>query len=258
MSVHRSKGRLGRRIAAVVTATATASAVLLAAPPPAGAAVTFAEDFTGTQLRSTVWTAETRDFDGVCANSANASVGSGVLSLVARRTSGSCPYTGARVVTRDKKYVGFGLTTARIDFNTRRGSWQGFVMFGKRTTETALAAGEIDVAEVTSGELHYRLWSVRQDDATRRCGVPIDIAFSGFDNWHVYGVDHQPTYVRFLLDGRVKATISKSQMLANGCTWPFDRPFSIVLSNRAGGYGGQPDPAQFPVTMRVDWVRHSS
>ena len=122
----------------------------------------------------------------------------------------------------------------------------------------ALAAGEIDAAEISAGTLHYRLWSVRQNDATRRCGIPIDVPFGGLNDFHVYGVDHQPTYVRFLLDGRVKATITKSQMLTKGCTWPFDRTFHIVLSNRAGGFGGQPDPAQFPVTTYVDWVRHSN
>jgi beta-glucanase (GH16 family) len=257
MSVdHRTKRTLGRRIAAVMTAAA--SGLLLALPAPADAAVTFAEDFSGTALRSTVWTAQTSAINDICASTQNASVGGGMLSMVARRTSGSCPYTGARVLTKDKLYVGYGTTTARIDFNTRRGSWQGFVLFGKRSGGLALAAGEIDAAEISAGTLHYRLWSVRQNDATRRCGIPIDVPFGGLNDFHVYGVDHQPTYVRFLLDGRVRATITKSQMLNQGCTWPFDRTFHIVFSNRAGGWGGQPDPAQFPVTTRVDWVRHSS
>ena len=248
-----------RRIAALTgaaSALAMTALTALTVPAPAGASSSFAEEFSGSELRATVWTAQTNAINDTCASSENASVSGGMLRLVARQTSGDCPYTGARVVTRDKLYVGYGLTTARIDFNTRRGSWQGFVLFGKRSSGTALQAGEIDAAEITAGTLHYRLWSVRQNDSTRRCGVPIDVPFGGLNEWHTYGVDRQPTYVRFLLDGQVKATITKSQMLAKGCTWPFERTFSIVLSNRAGGYGGRPDPAKFPVTMNVDWVRH--
>jgi hypothetical protein len=52
-----------------------------------------------------------------------------------------------------------------------------------------------------------------------------------------------------------QATITESQLVAKGCTWPFERQFSMVLSARAGGWGGTPDPSSYPVTTLVDWVR---
>jgi hypothetical protein len=101
--------------------------------------------------------------------------------------------------------------------------------------------------------VHYRLWSV--NSAGSRCGVAIDQPNSGLGQWHTFGINRQSTYTEFFLDGVKKATITKSQLLAKGCTWPFERPFSLALSATAGGWGGTPDPSRYPLTTLVDWVR---
>jgi beta-glucanase (GH16 family) len=240
-----------RYVSVLLAGVALACAAITA--PSVAATYDFHDEFSGTSLNTAVWTAETRNFDGVCAAASNVRLSGGYLQMTARRGGTSdCPWVGSRVVTKDKRYLGYGLVRARVTWNPAPGFWGGFVMFGRASGGSRLADGEIDT-EIRDGLIHYRLWSV--DSAGQRCGIAIDKPNTSLDHWHTFGVNRQPTYTRFLLDGVTQATITKTQMVAKGCTWPFERQFSLVLSARAGGWGGTPDPDEFPVTTLVDWVR---
>jgi len=242
------------------------TAPVAAAPVPAEVAAATSEtividDFNGDQLNTRTWTALTDRHNDVCVNARNASVGGGYLRLRAHQGStDECPYVGARLSSKGKRTVGHGVTGARIDFNTRQGSWQPFVLFGTCPDGVKLLrCGEVDVAEVTRGVVHARLWSVRRDDPDTRCGIKADKPFQGLGQFHRYAVNLQPTFAAFLIDGQRWATITKRQVLANGCTYPFDdegRRFTIRIGNTAGGWGGTPNPDAYPVTMFVDSIWH--
>jgi beta-glucanase (GH16 family) len=242
---------MGRKLAALLAGAALAA---VGSALPAGA-VTYAfhDEFSGSSLNKAVWTAQTASFGGVCAAAGNASVSGGYLRMTVRKGStAGCPWVGARVISQGKRYLGYGLVNARVQWNAAQGFWGGFVMFGRASGGNRLADGEIDT-EITDGVVHYRLWSV--NSAGKRCGVPIDQPNGTLGQWHTFGVNRQPTYTEFYLDGVKQATITESQLVAKGCTWPFERQFSMVLSARAGGWGGTPDPSSYPVTTLVDWVR---
>jgi len=239
-------------VASVVAVVATCILPAL----PAAAAYAFHDEFSGTTLDSHVWTAQTSRLKNVCSSAGNVRLSGGYLRMTARQgDTDDCPWVGSRVVSAGKLYLGYGLVKARVRWNPAPGFWGGFVMFGEASGGSRLADGEIDT-EIRDGLVHYRLWSV--DASGNRCGIPIDQPNDSLDAWHVFGVNRQPLYTQFFLDGTKKATITKSQMLAKGCTWPFDREFSLVLSARAGGWGGVPDPEQYPVTSLVDWVRYQA
>jgi beta-glucanase (GH16 family) len=221
--------------------------------PANGATFAFHDEFSGTALNTTNWTAQTGKSGGLCSSAANARVSGGFLAMTARRgTTTDCPWVGARLVSEGKRTLDYGLVQTRVKWNAVPGFWGGFVMFGTPSGGRRLADGEIDT-EITNGVIHYRLWSVNAAD--KRCGVPVDRSSSTLNQWHTFGVNRQPTYTQFFLDGVRQATITKAQMVAKGCTWPFTRRFSMVLSARAGGYGGTPVASRFPVTTTVDWVR---
>jgi len=221
--------------------------------PASAAAYQFHDEFSGSSLNTAVWTAQTAPFNGVCVSSGNVRVSGGYLRLTVHKgTRAGCPWDGSRVISQDKRYLGYGLVQARVRWNAVQGFWGGFVMFGKAGAGSRESDGEVDT-EITNGVVHYRLWSVNA--AGKRCGVPIDQPNSSLSQWHTFGVNRQATFTEFYLDGVKKATITKTQMVAKGCTWPFERQFSMVLSARAGGWGGTPDPARYPVTSLVDWVR---
>jgi beta-glucanase (GH16 family) len=225
----------------------------IAGVPASAAASTFHDEFSGTALNKAVWTAQSSTVGGVCSSASNVRVSGGDLRMTARQgTTASCPWVGSRVVSEGKRYLDYGLVTARVRWNAAQGFWGGFVMFGKKSGGPRLADGEIDT-EITDGVVHYRLWSV--DAAGNRCGVPIDRPNRSLNQWHTFGVNRQAAFTEFYLDGVKQATITKSQLLAMGCTWPFGRPFSMVLSARAGGWAGTPNPSQYPVTTLVDWIR---
>lgn len=215
----------------------------------------FIDRFNGGELNQRVWTAETGRITELCVSDRNVGVRGGHLLLTVRRgQTQACPYVGARVVTEGKRRFAVGLIEARIKVNSVPGYWGGFTMFGPKVHPgNRLADGEIDT-EFTHNQIHYRLWSV--NELGDRCGVPIDVPFNGLDRWHVYGIDRQHDYTRFLFDGRVAAVITKRQLLAMGCTWPFDDgPFTLVLSARAGRFGGTPVASEYPTTTLVGWVR---
>jgi beta-glucanase (GH16 family) len=221
--------------------------------PANGATFVFHDEFSGTTLNTATWTAQTGKSGGLCSSAANSRVSGGFLNMTVRRGStADCPWVGNRVISEGKRSLGYGLVQTRAKWNAVPGSWDGFVMFGTPSGGRRLADGEIDT-EITNGVIHYRLWSVNA--AGKRCGVPIDKSSQTLDQWHTFGVNRQSTNTQFLLDGVKQATITKAQMVAKGCTWPFTRRFSMVLSARAGGYGGTPVASRFPVTSSVDWVR---
>jgi beta-glucanase (GH16 family) len=217
----------------------------------------FSDDFSGSDLDSRVWSAYTGEVSGVCSSADNARVSDGRLRLTVRQTgTADCPWTGARVISEDKRYFGYGLVRARIKWNPAAGFWGGFVLWGEARGGRRVADGEVDT-EVRNGMVHYRLWSVEVDDEKEKCGVTVDRPNNTLDEWHTFGVNRQSDHVSFFMDGVRRATITRKRMEAEGCTWPFERRFSIALSARAGGWGGTPDPEQYPITTLVDWVSAS-
>jgi beta-glucanase (GH16 family) len=230
-----------------------ALAIAAGGAPVNAASYLFHDEFSGTSLNTAVWTARTGSIGGACQSAEHVHVSGGYLRMtVSRGSTTACPWVGGRIVSQDKRYLGYGLVRARVKWNAAPGFWGGFVLFGKASGGPRLADGEIDT-EITNGTVHYRLWSV--NSAGKRCGVPIDRSNSSLGHWHTFGMNRQPTYTQFFLDGVKQATIRKSQLLAKGCTWPFERRFSLAMKATAGGWGGTPDPSRYPVTTLVDWVR---
>jgi hypothetical protein len=72
--------------------------------------------------------------------------------------------------------------------------------------------------------------------------------------WHTYGVDWRPGRITFLVDGAPTWTRTPRDLPDDG-QWPFDASFGLLLNLAVGNWAGTPDPAQYPATMLVDWVR---
>ena len=77
-------------------------------------------------------------------------------------------------------------------------------------------------------------------------------------NWcgafHVFGNTWTPDWVSVTVDGVTYQTFNRSP----SSPWPLTTPQAPVLSLLVGAYGGTPNPATFPQTMLVDWVRITS
>jgi beta-glucanase (GH16 family) len=74
------------------------------------------------------------------------------------------------------------------------------------------------------------------------------------DDFHVYAVEWTEKEITFLIDGKEYYTYKPEKY--NKATWPFDKPFFIIVNVAVGGgFGGPVDPGIFPQSMVVDYIR---
>jgi beta-glucanase (GH16 family) len=192
----------------------------------------------------------------------NASLdGHGNLAITALKESylGS-QYTSARLLTKGLFQQAYGRFEARIKLPKGQGVWPAFWLLGADVdTNTWPACGEIDIMEYrgqepqrVTGSLHGPGYSgnkaitASQDLAG---GATFDKAF------HVFAVEWTPDWIAWELDGAVWQVVVPKGIPAGG-SWVFDHPFFAILNVAVGGYYvGDPNPADFPQTMLVDYVR---
>jgi beta-glucanase (GH16 family) len=192
--------------------------------------------------------------------------GAGSLAIVARRTDprvrdrdyGGCGYTSARLISKDRVAVRYGLVQARIRLPGGRGIWPGFWMLGQDIDEVGWPqCGEIDVMEnfgknpaVVHGTAHGPGYS-DPDGITASYDTGVNLA----DGFHVYSVAWEPASIRWYLDDHLYATVTPGDLRGN--PWVFDHDFFLLLNVAVGGTRSE-DPgrsAAFPRTMLIDYIR---
>lgn len=202
------------------------------------------------------------------ARSSNVAIdGSGDLSLTARRET----FTGKDGVTR--KYTSGALQTkglfaatygrieARIKLPAGKGLWPAFWAVGSDVDRVGWPeSGEIDIMENLGDDPFALLGSIHGPQAGVSRGYALTTTLrsreSLAEGYHVYGVEWTPGEIVFTLDGIPYSTRTRASLPARA-TWPFDKPFFLILTLAVGGtWPGAPDASTpFPATMRVDWIR---
>jgi beta-glucanase (GH16 family) len=192
----------------------------------------------------------------------NASLdGNGNLAITAiKEEFGGKHYTSARLLTKGLFQQAYGRFEARIKLPTGQGVWPAFWLLGADVDTNAWpACGEIDIMEYrgqepkrVTGSLHGPGYS-----GDKAITASHDLAGpAGFnDDFHVFAVEWTPDWVAWELDGAVWQVVVPKGIPAGG-SWVFDHPFFAILNVAVGGYYvGDPNPAVFPQTMLVDYVR---
>lgn len=206
------------------------------------------------------WGNEQLEYD--TARPQNASLdGAGNLAITARRESyqGSA-YTSARMHTDGLFSQRYGRFEARIKLPRGQGVWPAFWMLGEdHDTNEWPACGEIDLMEyrgqeprLVSGSLHGTGYS----GGEALTGTLELRGQAGFDeDFHVFALEWTPDWILWEVDGAAWQ-VFVPQAVPAGATWAFDDPMFVILNIAVGGkYVGDPDPAVFPQTMLVDYVR---
>jgi beta-glucanase (GH16 family) len=194
----------------------------------------------------------------------NARVEDGHLVIEARREKweGS-DYTSARLVTKNKGDWTYGRFEIRARVPAGRGTWPAIWMLpttwdlgdGKWPDN-----GEIDIMEhvghdegVVHGSLHCHSFQWRK--GTQRTGkISLPEATGRF---HTYVLEWEEREIRMFVDDRLFFT-AKHEGPDDWKSWPFNRPFHLILNIAVGGdWGGEKgvDPAVFPRRMEIDFVR---
>jgi beta-glucanase (GH16 family) len=253
----------------VTTTRATTWTVLATAPGE----LLFADDFTGptgTAPSTAYWTAATgaggwgnAELQYYTATGNAALDGAGNLAITARQeTVAGAPYTSARIHGNGKVTTTYGRIEARIRVPKGQGLWPAFWMMADEGVYGSWPRnGEIDIMEIVNqavASFHSLHGPTTADPSvawhlsrTWTSGADLSAGF------HVYAVEWDPDRLTFYVDTTLVRTFTTGDMPA-GSTWPFNgRPFYPILNLAVGGgaTGAVPDPAVFPATMLVDYVR---
>ncbi|MEO9476594.1 MAG: sulfatase-like hydrolase/transferase [Cyclobacteriaceae bacterium] len=78
------------------------------------------------------------------------------------------------------------------------------------------------------------------------------------DDFHVYGCEWDPEYLKFYADGELLGSITKDQMEALGNEWVLTNPFWIWVDQETFPWNGLPteeEAGEFPVDFEIDYIR---
>jgi beta-glucanase (GH16 family) len=171
---------------------------------------------------------------------ANCSFTDGMMTLKSeKRSMNGYSYTSAIVTSLKRQKFSYGYFEMRAKLPKGQGIWPAFWL----TNDSTL---EIDAMEMLGHEPNKVYMTLHRNGSQVQ-----GRSYTGPDysaGFHTFGVDWQPTYVKWYLDGVLAATYSGAM--------PSD-PLYICLNTAVGGaWPGSPTSAtQFPVEYNVDYVR---
>jgi beta-glucanase (GH16 family) len=197
----------------------------------------------------------------------NASLdGTGNLVIVVQRSDGRLRddrygdrrYTSARLISKDRVAVRYGVVQARMRLPGGRGMWPAFWMLGQNVDQAGWpGCGEIDVMEnfgtdpaVVQGTVHGPGYCGANGIAAS-CDAGLDLSAA----FHVYSVAWEPARIRWYLDDRHYATVTPGDL--RGHRWMFDHDFFLLVNVAVGGVASVPPDTStaFPQRLLVDYIR---
>ncbi|MBQ7462770.1 MAG: glycoside hydrolase family 16 protein [Bacteroidaceae bacterium] len=160
-----------------------------------------------------------------------------------------------------KRSTGFryGYIEARIKLPKGKGSWPAWWMFPIDSSNWP-ACGEIDIMEevgvdpnLVSSSFHTLAYNhVNHTQKTHEM-----YCVGAEEGFHVYAIEWTEDYMRTSVDG-IEQLYFENDHQGNNDTWPFSKPFFLILNvawgGDWGGYAGV-DETALPLTMEVDYVR---
>jgi beta-glucanase (GH16 family) len=237
--------------------------------PPSGYALVWEDDFEGTRLDPSSWTALAgRRRDAVSTPDAVA-VSGGVLTI-STYTDGDGIHRTGFINTEGKLEARYGYFEARIRFNDAPGSWCAFWLtaptVGKPLGDPGAAGVEIDVVEhrvtdqsgwdalrdMVAVNLNWDGYDANKKNVQRVLPLPDGSPVQGF--WHTYAVLWTPDGYVFYVDGlRLWSTAAalshRAENLHLTCEVD-DASWAGYVP--AAGYGAR---GASVARMDVDWVR---
>jgi licheninase len=246
-------------------------------PPLAGWTYTFNDDFTGTALDTTKWTAvdsgvtpESYGLGGTCFDPAQVAVAGGNLVLSADRvaTPETCPggdwgpreFSSGMIWTNDKFSQREGRFEVRMQTPDLKGAWPAFWTWSQSAADDNVWS-EIDVMEAydygSFTDVAPNLHDVGNINPPTNCAV------ANFNTaMHTYAVEWTATSIKMIYDGTVCHEFTGWTSTSGGPPAPFNRAHYLILNLTVGmpfGTGGEtrtvPEAGWTGSDMLVDYVR---
>jgi beta-glucanase (GH16 family) len=191
----------------------------------------------------------------------NAGITNGILSITARKESiGGMNYSSARMVSKTPETLLYGRIEVKAKLPSGRGTWPAIWMLPNDYAYGSWpASGEIDIMEMVGydpNNVHFSIHDQTNfggNSKTSTYNIP-----TASSDYHLYRVDWTPDAVTGYYDNVQVFTFANDKQ-GNFATWPFDKPFHIMLNLAIGGNWGGIDGVDdtiFPTAMQVDYVRY--
>lgn len=188
-------------------------------------------------------------------------VNDGTLKINCFKHAGKI-YSG-RIYAKESKGWCYGIFDARLKLPKGKGTWPAYWMMPVNndwsTTPWPLC-GEIDIMEEVGYNPNYTSSSIHCDSYNHVKGTQKTaerLTEGAQDDFHVYRLEWTKDYIKTYVDGKLLFTFNNDGK-NNMKTWPFTRPFYLILNLAWGGdWGGAQgvDESALPATMEVDYVR---
>lgn len=224
----------------------------------------FEENFDGKTLNESIWNYELGDGCPNCGwgnnerqlyTKENASLIDGHLVISA--TKNDSLYHSSRITTANKFEFQYGTIEVRAKLPTGQGVWPAIWMLGHDIKEIGWpACGEIDIMEYVGKnphEIHTTLHTTDSHGNSKNTKITtLENIEEGF---HVYKAEWSKDAIEFFIDDKSVYTFNPE--VKNDETWPFDKPFFMILNLAVGGNFGGPevDDSIFPQDFIIDYVR---
>lgn len=192
----------------------------------------------------------------------NAEVKNGMLTITAKKeVVDNRNYSSARLISKNKGDFTYGRAEIKAKLPGGKGTWPAIWMLPSGTWAYGEwpKSGEIDIMEHVGYDPNVVHFSVHTEAYNHVIGTQktstktIPTAIGDF---HLYRVDWTPYAVRGYFDDVQVFSFTND---GNGYkTWPFDKPFHLLLNVAVGGnWGGAQgvDETVFPASMVIDYVR---
>ncbi|MDH3268697.1 MAG: family 16 glycosylhydrolase [Ignavibacteria bacterium] len=179
------------------------------------------------------------------------------------------------IIALEEFYMGYNYTSAllKTKINWRYGRFEarinlpetnGFVpAFWMLPSESSYGwwpkSGEIDIMEQPSNEISNIYGTIHTETYNSFTGSgpvgDVTVVPNAQTSFHLYAIEWTPNQIDFYVDAQNYFSFSNDH--TGSATWPFDKPFYIILNLAVGGaWVGNPDSTTvFPAIMEVDYVR---
>lgn len=166
-------------------------------------------------------------------------------------------YTSTKITTKGKKEFLYGRIEARAKLPVGHGLWPAFWMLGANIDEVKWPkTGEIDILEYIGRDPHMVYTTLHTQDShgntinTKRTPFP-DIE----EGYHVYAIEWDKDKIDFFVDKKLVYTFNPE--VKNEDTWPFNKPFYIIVNLAIGGNFGGPDVDDkvLPQKFLIDYIK---
>ena len=196
--------------------------------------------------------------------------GSSELVITAERNTSTTDYPAyygepaewlsAKLTTKAKVEVLYGLIEARVKIPTGAGTWPAFWLLGSDISSNAWPnCGEIDIMETKGSEPYTVHGTAHGPGYSGGDGIVNTKTVSSRlgSGYHIYALDWTKNKMVWSIDGKAYHVVTPS--IVGNHTYVFNKPMFMILNVAAGGwFAGDIDPDLNSAQMTVDYIRYYS